>query len=79
MSNSDSDTDSNVISNSEGFQYVDTDQWDFDETIGDKISDGNAFRGIVEPDRFEPCVIDPEEEGGSEYGGVKKMKMPVAC
>ena len=45
MSSWDSDTDSTVISNSDASQCVETDQWDFDETIGNKISDGNAFRG----------------------------------
>ena len=32
-----SSLDSTVISNSKGSQYVETDQWDFEETIGDKI------------------------------------------
>ena len=52
--------------------YVETDQWDFEETIGNKISDENAFRGIVESYRFEPCVIDSEEEGG----GVREDENP---
>ena len=42
-----------------------TDQWDFEETLGDKISDGNVFGGTVESNRFEPCASDSEEEGGS--------------
>ena len=54
------------MNNSEGSQYVETDQWDFEETIGDKMNDGNAFRGIVEPYHFEPWVSDLDEGGGSE-------------
>ena len=49
MSSSDFDTDSTIISNSESSQNIKTDQWDFEESIGDKISDRNAFGGIVEP------------------------------
>ena len=64
-SSSDSDTDSTVISNTDGSQHVESDQWDFEETIGDKISDGNAFGGIGETNRFESCVSDSEEEGRS--------------
>ena len=30
--------------------------------MGDKISNGNAFRGIVEPYCFEPCTSDSEDE-----------------
>ena len=44
-SSSDSDADSTVISNTDGSRNVETDQWDFEETGGDKISDGNVFRG----------------------------------
>ena len=44
--------------------HVETDQWDFEETIGD-ICNGNTFEGIVEPYRFEPCVSDSEEDDGS--------------
>ena len=44
-SSSDSDTDSTIIRNSEGSQNVETDRWDFEGTVGDKISDGNAFWG----------------------------------
>ena len=62
---SDSNTDSNVISNSDGSQYVETNQWDFEGTLVDKISDGNAFGEIVESYRFEPCASDSEEEGRS--------------
>ena len=62
---SDSDIDSTVIRNSEASQNVETDQWDVEETIGDKISDGNPVVGIVEPNRFEPCASDSAEEGGS--------------
>ena len=62
-SSSDSDTDSTVIRNSEGSQNVETDQWDFEETIGEKINDGNAFGGITEPRRFEPCASDSDEVG----------------
>ena len=58
ISSSDSDIDSTIIRNSEGDQNIETDQWDFEETIGDKISDGNAFGGIVERNRFEPCASD---------------------
>ena len=32
------DTESTVISNSEGSQYVESDQWHLEETTGDKIS-----------------------------------------
>ena len=64
-SSSGSDTDSSVISNSERSQDVETDRWDFEETIGDKISDGNAFGGIVEPNRCEPHGAYSEERGGS--------------
>ena len=63
MSSWDSDTDSTIISNSEGSQNVETDQGDFEETIGDKISNGNAFGGIVEPCRFKPCASDSDEDG----------------
>ena len=65
MLSSSSDTDSSVIRNSKGSQNVESDQWYFEETIGDKISDGNSFGGIVEPNRFEPCASDSEGEGGS--------------
>ena len=44
-SSSDSDSNCTVISNTDGSQNVETDQWDFEETVGDKISDGNTFRG----------------------------------
>ena len=74
MSSLDSDIDSTIISNSEGSENVKTDQWDFEETVGDKISDGNAFGVIVEPYPFEPYASDSEEEGGSEDGGVKRSK-----
>ena len=36
--------------------------------IGDKISDGNAFGGIMEPYRFKPYASDSEEDG--DNGGV---------
>ena len=64
-SSSDSETDSAVIRNTDGSQNVESDHWDFEETIWDKICDGNAFGGIVGPNRFEPCVSDSDEEGGS--------------
>ena len=64
MSSSDSDTDSTVINDSEGSQNVESVHWDFEENIRDKISNGNAFGGIVEPYCFEPCASD-SEEGGS--------------
>ena len=54
-------------------------KWDFEETVRDKISDGNAFEGILESYHFEPYASDSEEEGRSEDGGVKKIKHPVAC
>ena len=54
MSNSNSDTYSTIIINSEGSQNVETDQWNFEETIGEIIGDGNASGGIVKPYRFEP-------------------------
>ena len=59
----DSDFDSTVNSNSDGSENVESDHGDFEETIGDKISDGNAFGGIVEPNRFERYASDSEEEG----------------
>ena len=65
MSSSESDTDSTVNSNSESSQYVETDQCDFEETIGDKISNGNAFGGIVDPYCFEPYANDSEKGDGS--------------
>ena len=67
-----SDTDSTVISNSEGSQHVETDQWDFVGSIGDQISDGNTFGGIMENYRFEPCVSDSDEHG--DNGGVGEDK-----
>ena len=70
MPNSDSDTDSTVIGNSEGSQYVESHQWDFEETIGDKISNGNTFRGIVKPNHFQPCVSDSDKDG--DNGGVSE-------
>ena len=75
MSSSDSDTDSTVIRNSDGSQNVETDQWDFEETNGDKITDGNAFKGMMEPCRFELYVSDSEKEGGSviEYENAGHM------
>ena len=42
------------------------------------LSFGNVFAGMVEQYRFEPYASDSEEEGGSEDGGVKNMKTPVA-
>ena len=65
MSGQDSNTDSTVISYTEGSHNVESDQWDFEGTIGDKIIHGNAFRGIGEPYCFEPCPRDSEKEGGS--------------
>ena len=62
------------MSNSEGSQYDETDQWDLEETIGDKISDENAFRWIMEPYRFDPHVSNSDQEG--DNGGVK-METPV--
>ena len=67
ISRSDADTNSTIISNSEGSQYVETDLWDFEETIGDKISNWNDFRRIMQLNTFEACVSDPEEEGGSVH------------
>ena len=60
---SDSDTDATVISSSVGSQNVETDWWDFEEAVGDRISDGNSFGGIVEPYCFEPCASDSDEDG----------------
>ena len=40
---SNSDTDSTVISNSDGSQNFETAHWDFEGTVGDKIRNGNAF------------------------------------
>ena len=65
---SDSDIDSTVISNFEGSQCVETDQWDVEETIWDKISDGNVVGGIMDSYRFEPCASDSDEDG--DNGGV---------
>ena len=62
---SDSDTDSTIISNTEGSQDVETDQWDFEETIGDKISNGNTFGVIVEQYHFKRCASNSGKEGGS--------------
>ena len=45
-SSSDSVNDYTVMSNSGGSQDVETDQWDFDGMVGDKMSDGNAFREL---------------------------------
>ena len=61
MSSSDSDTDSTIISNSEGSQTIETDLWDCEETIGDKIIDGNPLRGIMELNRFKPCATVSEQ------------------
>ena len=57
---SDSDIDSTVNGNSEESQYVENDQWDFEETIGDKISDGKL---VMEPNHFEPYVSDSDKDG----------------
>ena len=70
ISSSDSDTDSTVISNSEGSQYVETDQCDFEEMVINKISDGNTFGGIVEPYRFKPYASLSDEDG--DNGGVRE-------
>ena len=48
---------------------IETDQRNFEETIGDKISDGNAFGGIVEPYRFEPCASDSDKDCDNGGGG----------
>ena len=56
------------MSNTDGSQNVESDQWGFEETIGDKISNGNVFGGIVKPYHFAPDASDAEEEGGSIYG-----------
>ena len=42
----------------------------FEETFGDKISDGNAFGGIIEPYRFEPYASDSDEDG--DNGAVRE-------
>ena len=39
------------------------------------MSDRNAFGGIVEPFRFEPCVSDSEEEGGNVREDVNAGRM----
>ena len=62
ISSSDSDIDSTVINNSEGSQYVETDQWDFEETIGDKMNDGNAVGGIMELHHFKPYASNSYED-----------------
>ena len=62
ISSSDSDIDSTIMSNLEG-SVVEIDPWDFEETIGDKISDGNALGGIIEPYRFEPYARDSDKDG----------------
>ena len=61
MSSSDSDNDSTIIRNTEGSQNVETDMWDCEETIGDKIIDGNPFREIMELNRFKPCATVSEQ------------------
>ena len=45
-------------SNSDGYQNIESDHWDFEGTVGDKMSAGNAFAGIMEPNSFEPCARD---------------------
>ena len=62
MSSSDSDTDSTVISDPEGSQNVQTEEWDFEETCGDTTNNENDFGGIVEPCRIELCANDSEEK-----------------
>ena len=62
MSSLDFDTDSTVIHNFEGSQFVETDQWDFEGMFGDKIQNGNSFGGILDPYHFEPWASDSEEE-----------------
>ena len=57
------------MNNSEGSHNVETDQWDFEETIGDKISDGNAFRGIMEAYRFKSYMSDSDEDGDKGGAG----------
>ena len=50
----------------DGSQDVESDHRDFEKTIWDKkISDRNVFRVIVEPNRFEACASDSEDEGGN--------------
>ena len=68
ISSSDSDVDSTVISNSEGSQYVESDQWDFEETTEQNYF-GNAFGGIVEPYHFEPYASNSEEDGNTSSVG----------
>jgi len=68
ISSSDSDSDSTIVTNSECSHYIETDQWEFEETIGDKISDGNTFRRIMEPYHFEPYANYSDEDG--DNGGV---------
>ena len=57
-----SNTDSTIISNTEGSQYVETDL-----RILKKLFETNEwwkrFGGIVEPYRFEPNVSDSDEDG----------------
>ena len=81
ISSSNSNTNSTLISNSEGSQYVETDQWDFEEMVGDKISDGNAFGGIMEVYRFKPSASDSDEDGDnvsvSEYENASWMFMTL--
>ena len=62
-------SDSTIVKNSEGSQYVESDQWDFEETIGDKIRNGNSYRRILEPYRCEPCASDIDEDGDNEDVG----------
>ena len=53
MPSSESDTDFTVMSESKGSENVESYQWVFEETTGDKISNGNAF----EPCGFSSLVI----------------------
>uniref|UniRef100_A0A8C4QK45 G-protein coupled receptors family 1 profile domain-containing protein n=1 Tax=Eptatretus burgeri TaxID=7764 RepID=A0A8C4QK45_EPTBU len=62
---SNSDNNSTVINNAEGSQYVETDQLSFEETIGNKISNGNPFGGIIEPYHFQPDSSDSDEDGNN--------------
>ena len=68
MSSSDYNTASTVICNSEGSRCVETDQWEFEGTFGDKIGDKNAFEGMWS--HIVLSLMRVDENG--ENGGVRE-------
>ena len=69
-----STSDSTIMSNSEGSQYVETEQCDFEETIGDKISEETLLGGIVEPYRFEPMQAIQRNKAEVKMKALKRSK-----